>query len=228
MSHRLPGIHDKLTANYRQVSLAHQKFLPSIAVIDGSLSRDPGNGVDEDELRAGMPMGLVTASGKWAPSIIGVLAVLHDTSATPTALTVPAAAATEIVRRFGASGTFNLIGPPTAAGTVVTEQVTYSAVNTSTGVITVTATSADFAAGSIIAPEDGSEIPRVLLGDGHATEVTDENDENVDVFPVGGMLVGGHIDTDKIVDYSSDSSVQDWLKTSLNDYSQFTFKDDLS
>ena len=44
-----------------------------------------------------------------------------------------------LVRRIGTSGVFTVVGSATASGSIVTEVVTYSAVNTTTGVVTVSA-----------------------------------------------------------------------------------------
>ena len=55
-----------------------------------------------------------------------------------TTITTDVNTAAELVRRIGATGTFKLTGPPTAGGAVVTQTVTFSAVNTSTGAITIT------------------------------------------------------------------------------------------
>jgi hypothetical protein len=113
-------------------------LLPGGVLVDGAKSRDPSNADGVDVLQFGLLMGMITESGKYAPSIIGLLTVAYDDD-TSTTLTVPTAVAAEIVRRIGPTGTFKLTGPATAAGTVRTITVTYSAVNLTTGVITVTA-----------------------------------------------------------------------------------------
>jgi hypothetical protein len=109
---------------------------PGGVVVDGSKSRDTGNTSNVQTLRCGMLMGRISASNKYAPSAVGGLGSAY---ASGTTMVVSAAVATEIVRRFGASGTFKLTGPPVAAGTVRTVTVTYSSVNTTTGDITITA-----------------------------------------------------------------------------------------
>lgn len=135
----LPGQITTKTATPRallwsQLALA---IVPGGKIIDGSKARDPLNTGALSELRAGLLLGKITSSGKYAPSIIGLAGEALDSD--ETALTVSTATATELVRRIGASGTFKLTGPPTASGVVRTVTVTYSAVDTSTGVITITA-----------------------------------------------------------------------------------------
>lgn len=111
-------------------------FLANGGVIDATKSRDQGNTEDPLLLRPGLLMGKVTSGGKWAPSVLGLT---NGAYASGTSLTLSVAAAVELNRRIGASGTFKLTGPPTASGTVRTLTITYSAVNTTTGVVTITA-----------------------------------------------------------------------------------------
>jgi len=113
-------------------------FYPAGGVIEGTKARDPGNSAYSVlALRPGLLMGKITSSGYWANSVVGLsTGALTNTGTT---LATSAAIATEIVRRFGATGTFKLTGPPTASGTVRTLTATYSAVNTTTGDVTITA-----------------------------------------------------------------------------------------
>ena len=77
------------------------------------------------------------------------------------------------MRRIGSTGTFNLIGPASAAGSNNTTQVTYSAVNTTTGVITITNIGANRIAGCFVAADGVSDLradaaeSRVLPDPGH-------------------------------------------------------------
>lgn len=215
----LPGVKTGKTATPRKVLISDRgiQYVPGGVVIDGSKSRDTGNTGDLDVLRAGTLLGKITASGKYAPSIIGLTTALHDTSEVTTTLTLPAAVVTEIQRRIGASGTFKLIGPPSAGGTVDVEVVTYSAIASST-TLTITQTSADFAAGSIVAPNDGSESPLCLIGDSrdaYGIKVTDDNDDDQDT-PLAQPVIGGLVDASQIVHYSSDTAVKAWTKKALN------------
>jgi len=139
-------------------------------IIDGSLSRDPLNTGDVDVLRAGLLMGKITASDKYAPSIIGTLGDAYDGTATQMNL-LYAAEATELTRRIGSSGTFKVTGPPTAGGTVRTSTVTYSAVGSGTGVDEVqTFTSdADSTAGTyriLLQKPDGTTVYTAAIAHG--------------------------------------------------------------
>lgn len=133
-----PGIGPARTAEFRRVfaSNFHTRFLPGGGILDGN-SRDPGNTDNPRLLRPGLPVGRVTSSGEWRPSAFGVTQGALTGTATTVSLTAGAAA--ELVRRVGATGTFKLIGPPTTAGVVRSLTATYSAVNTSTGDVTITA-----------------------------------------------------------------------------------------
>ncbi|VTT98932.1 unnamed protein product [Gemmataceae bacterium] len=133
-----PGIQSGTSVTYRQVFKQPESvlYLPGGGVIDAA-AQDPGND-DPLTLRGGLLMGRKTSGKKWLPSLIGKMITAALTS-TGTSITLSAAAAAELVRRVGTSGTFKLTGPPTANGTARTVTVTYSAVNTSTGVVTITA-----------------------------------------------------------------------------------------
>lgn len=140
----VPGLIAERSATPRRILVGGlPTLLPVSKVIDGSKARDPLNTGDLDVLRNGLLLGKITSGGKYAPSILGVLAAAYDASADTTEMTVSAATAVELVRRIGSSGTFKLTGPPAASGTVQTVTVTYSAVDTTTGVITVTALDVD-------------------------------------------------------------------------------------
>jgi len=226
----MPGIRAERAAAPRKILASGDGaiFFAGGRVIDGSKSRDPLNTGDVDVLRAGMLMGKITASGKYAPSVIGALSQAYDKDGSSnTTMVVSAATATEIVRRIGTSGTFKVTGPPTSGGTVATEAITYSSVNTSTGAITVSVASNDFIAGSFVQPADGSETPLGLIGDGYGIKVTDADGSSIDV-PLPNLLIGGVADASQIINYPSDSSlkarVKSWLRA--NGYA-WCFDDDL-
>lgn len=141
----LPGIGNSVTSTPREVVAGNAQFvqyIPGAKVIDGNNTRDPLN-VDDlgvsypTVVRAGNFLGK-NSSNKYASSIIGV--TLAALGGAQTTLTVAPAVAAEVLRRQGASGTFNLTGPNVSGGTVRTLPVAYSAVNTTTGAITITAT----------------------------------------------------------------------------------------
>jgi hypothetical protein len=211
----LPGVGTARTATPREILAGNAQFaqyLPGLRIIDGSRSRDPLNGTDLDVLRAGLLIGKITSSGKYAPSVLGTLSVNAASSAT--SLTVSAATATEIVRRIGTTGTFKLSGPPAAAGTVATQTVTYSAVNTTTGVITCTAIGAAVIAGSFIQPTDGSETILTLLANRWGLKVTDIGGTSTDVLE-DQLLLAAHIKTANILNYPTDTSLIAWAKSAL-------------
>ncbi len=132
----LPGIRAPRTASYRKIlNGGWFTFLPGGGIIDGSKSRDPGNTSDIDKLRAGLLMGRISSSGKWAPSVYGVT----TGSVTSVAVSVSMAAAviTEIGRRVGSTtaGSFKITGPPTTNGTSRSLTATYTALSGTTATI---------------------------------------------------------------------------------------------
>ena len=213
----IPGVKSDRTATPRKllISLTNAIFLAVGKIIDGEKARDPLNTGDLDVLRAGMLMGKITTGGKYAPSIIGVLPSAHTSSGTTvTSMTIGVANAVELVRRIGSSGTFKLTGPPSAAGTVATTTVTYSAVNTTTGVVTITDIAVNKIAGSFIQPTDGSETPLGLIPDGYGIKVTDQDAADIDV-QLPKLLIGGYLDASQIINYPSDTSLIAWVKAQL-------------
>ena len=201
-----------------------KSYFPQGGVIDGTKSRYYGGGDNLLHLPSGLLMGQVTATKEWAPSIIGVLQAAPAAAAT--SVTVTAAQAVEIVRRVGATGTLRFTGPPSAAGTVATFTETYSAVDTTTGVITVSGLDAALIAGSFVSENDGSEIPRTLIDDGYGITIP-TNSADVDWAQIPN---GGQLDVAKIIDYPTDTSLIAWLKDKLaaNGRGLFTFSDEYS
>ncbi len=132
-----PGVSDERTFNYKFV-FRDGKYdpLPDGGYIDVAKSRDPFNTPAIGTLGAGLFMGQ-TSSARWAPTFFGKsTGAITGASVT---ITLSAAQATELVRRVGTTGTFKLLGTPTANGTARQVTVTYSAVNTTTGAVTITA-----------------------------------------------------------------------------------------
>lgn len=225
----LPGVRTVKTATPRRIF--HQVNLMSGLApgktIDGSESRDPGNTGDEDRLRPGLLMGRITASGLWAPAIVGVTTAVYTDN--DTSLTVSAATATELFRLVGSSGTAELIivGPPTSAGTVATAAITHSAINTSTGVLTISDLNADFIAGSLVGVNDGRYVPRSFIPNGYPVIVTDSDgstsiDEQFPDVPIAGV-----IDVSQFLPaWPSDTSLRAWIKAQLNAVGQYVFDDD--
>ena len=215
-----PGVQQTYLAVPREVFLANRQFAQFVAqpvTVDGTLSSNPHNAPFTWLLFAGTVMGRVTATGKYANSIIGsTTAAYGHSGGSSTTLTTDVNTAAEIVRRIGASGTFKLAGPPTAGGTMATQVVSFSAVNTNTGAITITATSADAISGSFIQPTDGSETPVTVICDTWGTKVSDQlNTTRVDVFDAQLLAAGGTINTAVIVNYPTDASLKAWIKSAI-------------
>ena len=221
MNNGLPGVRTERTATPRRVLVTDRgvRYIPGGEVIAGSESRDLGNTGDTDVLRAGTLMGKITANGKFAPSIIGVLPSAYSNATDTTSLTVGAANASEIVRRIGATGTITLVGPPTAAGTVAVHSESFASVNESTGVVTLdSAVGANLVAGSFIMAADGSQDPIAIIADNQNTygiKVTDDDDSDLDV-PFAQPVIGGLVDASQIINYPSDTSLIKWLKMAIN------------
>ena len=212
------------TAVERLIIKANPLFLSRGRIIDGAKSRDADNTGEVHVLRAGLLLGEITASGKYAPSIIGV--IINAEVATSVAIELAAAAATELVRRIGDSGTFNLVGPPTAGGTVVTESVTYTAVDTTTGIVTVDATTDAFIAGSWISPDDGSGDFNCILANSTGIRVIDEDLNDIDA-EANELAIGGLVDEANVVNYPTDVALIAFLKSQIRLRSpQLRFDDD--
>lgn len=111
--------------------------IPGGGWIDVTKARDPSNVATPFLLSAGLWMGQITTGKRWAPSWIGT--TTGAITGASTTLTIAAASAVELVRRIGASGTLTLTGPTAANGTARSRTITYSAVNTGTGDVTITA-----------------------------------------------------------------------------------------
>lgn len=186
-------------------------YLAGGSIIDAVKSRDVLNTAQPLLLRAGLLMGKVTASGKMANSFFGVTQGAYTSGGT--SLTLTAAQAVELVRRQGATGTFTTTGPPTAAGTVAVTTTTYSAVNTSTGVVTVTSLGVDKVAGSFIGAVDGSQTPTTMICDGAGILVaSDGSDTPWPLVPVAGTVY-----PDKLLpSWPADASLKAWIRAALN------------
>ncbi len=223
----LPGLRARQSATHGIIfRQGTPYFLAGGKLIDGAASRDPGN-TPIWVLRPGLLMGKITATGLYAPSIIGVITGAYTSGGTT--LTVTAAQAAEIARRVGSSGTatLNAIGPPTANGTLATTAVTYSAVNTTTGVITVTSLGVNKVAGTLLTAADGSQTPITMIPDGYGTKVVDDALLSVTVpfeeVPIAGVILSSLL----LPVWPSDTSIQAWIRTSLSTASagKFIFDD---
>jgi hypothetical protein len=221
----MPGVSAEKLSKHRVItSDGYLEFLPGGLIIDGTKTRDPDNPdyptdlLGQTRLRAGLLMGKVTASGKYANSVLGVTQGAYTSGGT--SITVSAAEAVEIVRRIGSSGNLKFIGPPSAAGTVAVITQAFSAVNTTTGVITITSLGANLVTGAFIAPTDGSETPLTFLPDGWELPLPADgtSDMPFDKPPVAGNLIGSNL-----LPWPADTSLRTWVRAGLNTNGQFVF-----
>lgn len=217
----LPGTRAATTATYRTITSGGplMSVLSRGRVIAGACSRDPGNTTDVTCLRAGILMGKITTVvnslgtvGYFAPSVLGV--TTNAEAVGSTSIQAAAAVVTELVRRCGSSGTFNLVGPGSSGGVVVSELVTYSAASSTN--ITVTAIANNFIAGSFICPTDGSEDILTFLPDGHPTKVTDYDSNNQDIeWP--DVPISMVVDSSQLLPaWPSDTSLREYIVSRLN------------
>lgn len=189
-------------------------FLAGGSIIDGAQARDPGNDI-VSELRPGLLLAKVTSTnsgattlpvvGTYAASIMGTITTALVIASS--ACTLTAASAVEVVRRIGATGTLILTGAPTATGVVAqsTGNV-YTAVNTTTGVITFNSSvNTAFTAGAWVGANDGTSTPTTVLcgpGDSWVLKVTDINGTNMPNTPLPTISISTlPYDTTKIINY---------------------------
>lgn len=228
-----PGIQGAYNAQPRDIFYSKRDlatFIPGPVTLDGIASSNPQNTPYVAYLFGGMPVGRETTSGQYATSILGTTSVSYTSGGT--SLTVSAATATELVRRIGSSGTFKTVGPPTANGTVATTTTTFSAVNTTTGVITVTSLGVDKVAGSFISPTDGSEIIVTLIADIWPVQcVAADQITRIAVYDPMLWAGGGIINTPYIWaggSYPTDTSLQAYIKAAIRvNIPMAEFSDDL-
>lgn len=215
-----PGVLASVLAAPREVFAANRQFAQFVAgpvTIDGTLSGSPSNAPYTWVLLAGTLMGRVTATGKFANSVLGQSTAAYGHSGgSNTTVQTDVNTAAEIVRRIGATGTFKLTGPSVAGGTVAVQTITYSAVNTATGAITITAAGADVVPGALIQPTDGSESIVTILCDAWGTRVADQLGANrVDVFDGQLLAAGGTINVAAVVNYPAEVSLKAWVKAAV-------------
>lgn len=210
-----PGVRAIIPVEFKNVFLGNWEwYLPGGKLIDGANSRDSGNTGYLNVLRPGLLMGKATSGGKYRPMILGVNQSAYTSGGT--SLTVTAAQAVEIVRRVGSTGNLTYIGPPSAAGTVaIISSVAYSAVNTSTGVLTVTSLGANLIAGGLVCATDGTHLPLTMIPPGAGVNVYDSLGTAQDT-PFERMPVGGTIEVAQIPYWPTDTSLIQWMKDYLS------------
>ena len=218
----LPGVRGLLTANHRTVFLQSGPLvnLAGGRQINGTLSRDPGNVGDEGKLRAGLIMGLITATGLYRPSFWGVSNLAYADN--DTTIQIDLATATEIARAKVAGGGGNLsgffIGPPAAAGVVASTAITITAVtlNGATSTITTGDLNLNKVAGSFIGPADGAQVPKIMLPDGYPISAVDGSGNSINV-PFPFMPVWAIVESTKLLPaWPADASLQAYLTDNLS------------
>lgn len=221
-----PSVKTLQTLAYRNIYAdpATKVAAPIFAQLDGTNSRDTFNAADVTVIEAGMPIGKITATGLYRPTIIGITGASYTSGGT--SITVSAAVAAEVARLIANNaGPVNLsyIGPPAAAGVVATTTVAASAASGTT--ITTTTLGVNLVIGSIIAPADGSAIPLTITDYPYGMPVTLTDGSAVNQF-LAPYISGGDIATAMILGYSSmDTSVQAYIKTKLALIGTFRFSD---
>lgn len=215
----MPGMRAASSSVHRIVTKGGQiPALPSGRTLAGACSRDPGN-TPVTALRAGILLGKISTvvnslgtAGYFAPSIYGVTTNAEATGST--SIEAAAAVITELVRRRGSSGTFNLIGPGSAGGMIVKELVTYSAASGTA--ITCTAITNSFIAGSFICPTDGSEEPLTFVTNGFPMTAVNDDGDSVDQ-ELPNVPIGAIIDSSELLPaWPSDASLQAWIVSRLS------------
>jgi len=224
----MPQTNDDLEAGYGpSIETSPNRVLDDVTtvrgggVIDGANSRDATQS-NPVYLGAGMPLGRLTSGGRYAPSVIGLGEAY--TSGGTTLTTTPAAAA-ELVRRIGLTGTFNLKG--IVSGAVASNQVTYSAVNTTTGAITITNIGVTYAADSWIQPEDGSETVVTIYNgsnEGFPQRMTREVD-GTDVNTRLPVAIAALVIEANVTFWPAAGVFRTALRTELNSFGNFQFQE---
>lgn len=219
MSSALPSIGTKRTAVPRHV-LKFNHLHPNPPVIgvklDGAQSRDIANTSNTDQIRAGMILGKIASSGKYAPWAVGVTTA--NLAGSGTSISASAATVTELVRRLGGTtGTGWLIGPPAVSGAgteAAAERITIS--NATGTTITVSAVTLAFISGSIITLDDGTQNPLgIYYGEnGYPVKVTDK--DSADITVRANMLIFGIYDEGQLITLPADSETKEWLRAKLH------------
>jgi len=228
-----PGVYGPYTSQPRTLIYSDFEKVQRVSVplvIDGTNSSWATNSPYTWLLPAGMLFGRNSTSKKYAPSVLGQTTANYVSGGTT--VTTDANTAAYLASRLGASGTFNITGPAaasTAAASTSTTLVTYSAVNTTTGAITVTNIGANVLAGAWIQPIDGSQTVLWILGDDQGVAVVDGFFNRIDA-QTGQMLSGGGcINTGYIVNYPTDPGFKLYVKAALRaNASGMTFLDDFT
>ena len=233
MGSQLPGVGTTKTATPRQIlaTMAGVLTLPGGKIIAGASARDHKNTGDLDTLRAGILLGKITASGKYAPSVLGL--VTEDTSAASPNVKVEESAGDELERRVGASGNLKLIGAPTDTGTVaISADLAYNSIGAAAGGVRTIVLAANCPAvyvdGSFLCAADGSHLPKTVVIKETGIKVTDRDNVNIDV-ELAQFLLCGILKATQIINYPAAAltTLRAWVKAQLQgDGRHILFDDD--
>lgn len=222
----LPGAGTPVRATPNYIMMGTWQYLPGGAIIDGTISQDSGNTGATTTLRPGLIMGKVTSGGKYAPSIYGPTTTTI-TGSSSTSFTISAAAAAYINARQGASGTLTINGPASSNSTAQSETITYSAINTTTGVVTISTTTNTYEIGSFIGPVDGSQVPMTFIADGFGLYMLDPQTGVANANIQWPQLpIAGTIFSSNLINWPTDTTLQNFIISNLNAASggQFIFQ----
>jgi len=218
----VPRVGSEVPSTPRQIlwSPNGKLVLPGGKIIDGAESRDPLNTGYLHTIRAGMLMGKITASGKYAPSVLGLVAT--DTSTGSPNVEVVESAGDELERRVGASGNLRLIGAPTDTGVVaISASLAYNSIGAAAGgkrtIVLAANCPAVYVDGSFLCAADGTHLPLGLIAKETGYRVTDLDGNNLDI-EMHEMLIGGCIKASQILNYPASglTTLRQWVKDALN------------
>lgn len=222
----LPGKGSVYSSEHRIVLKSERNvaYYPGGLIIDGSETRDITNTDDTAVIQAGMIFGR-QSNGMLAPSLIGKTSTEASSSATTVTLTV--ASAVELARRVGTSGDFIAYFADETTGVAKTEAVRFSAVNTTSGAVTVEAIQNTFPAGTLIAPNDASRLPVCILGDGSGIKVVDQDLDSIDV-QLAKPLISGLVDASQLYLWPATNELRYFMKQLINSTCNFIFDDNFT
>jgi len=165
----------------------------------------------------------ITGNAAWSATDATYISNLNTAlDAAGTAGAIVASAISAVDTDFGFELTYTAANYPT--GPAFPAQVALLPTSATAPVYTVTTAASDprFVAGSLICPTDGSELPIAIQGDPWGLRVLDDDGNSTDAT-FAKALVGGVIDTSKLINYPTDTSLITWLQNQLNVYGRFVF-----
>lgn len=174
----LPGQVTGQTYTPRNVLVSAYGLIEGQGVIDAAKAYDGGNTGYEDEIRAGTPMAVITATKLWVPC---KRTQVNMTGATATDIVVDDARAFKV-------GDVITIGGDTG--------LTISAINYSTNTITIASTTV--ADNDAVFAEDGSGVCRGILNEFVKLKDT-QFDGTWRNKPFAHLILAGHVDYSQII-----------------------------